>query len=128
MDAWVEAEVVQSEFPDERLKHRFGKLLSSLGKKIGDTIPTACVDWAATKAACRFFSNPRVDEGCILSGHFAALRVAFRRLPDRSLYSTTQNEFSFQRDRPEKIIQSHVTHTHKGGPVTVCGFLCIQVW
>ena len=62
MDVWVESEVSGCEFPDKRLSDRFGKLLSKLGQKIGDTIPTACQDWAATKAAYRFFSNPRVDE------------------------------------------------------------------
>lgn len=51
MDAWVESEVLNSEFPDQRLKRRFAELLTSLGTKIGDTIPSACVDWAATKAA-----------------------------------------------------------------------------
>ena len=62
MDVWVDSEVSECEFPDKRLKHRFGKLLSALSQKIGDTIPVACQDWAATKAAYRFFSNPRVDE------------------------------------------------------------------
>ena len=41
-------------------------------EKIGETLPMACQDWAATKAAYRFFSNPRVDESIILAGHFAA--------------------------------------------------------
>jgi hypothetical protein len=30
---------------------------------------------AATKAACRFFSNPRVSEAGILAGHFEAVRA-----------------------------------------------------
>lgn len=54
MDVWVESEVSSCEFPDRRLKDRFGELLSSVSQKIGDTIPTACQDWAATKAAYRF--------------------------------------------------------------------------
>jgi Transposase DNA-binding len=33
-----------------------------------------CQDWANTKAAYRFFSNERVDEDAILSGHFQATR------------------------------------------------------
>ena len=48
---------MKGEFPDQRLKGRFAKLLSTLGQKIGDTIPAAREDWAATKAAFRFFSN-----------------------------------------------------------------------
>jgi hypothetical protein len=44
MDVWVESEVSDCEFPDQRLAARFGKLLSTMGQKIGDTIPTACQD------------------------------------------------------------------------------------
>jgi hypothetical protein len=51
MDVWVEQEVEQCEFADQRLKTRLAKLLGELGRKIGDTLPTACQDWAATKAA-----------------------------------------------------------------------------
>jgi Transposase DNA-binding len=76
MDAWVEREVDGCEFPDQRLKTRLGKLLGDLGRRTGGTIPAACQDWAATKAAYRSFSNPRVDEGAILAGHFAAMRRA----------------------------------------------------
>ncbi|WP_236776375.1 transposase DNA-binding-containing protein [Agrobacterium radiobacter] len=39
---------------------------------MGGSIPFACQDWANTKAAYRFFSNPNVEEGDILHGHFAA--------------------------------------------------------
>ena len=63
MEVWVKSEVSECKFPDKRLSDRLVTLLSSLGEKIGDTIPTACRDWAATKAAYRFFSNPRI---CLL--------------------------------------------------------------
>src|SRR5206468_7664643 len=72
MDAWVDRELSDGSLPDRRLKERLGKLLRDLGRRIGGTLPAACQDWAATKAAYRFFSNPRVDEGVILAGHFAA--------------------------------------------------------
>jgi transposase len=111
MDAWVESEVVNSKFPDKRLKTRFAELLSSLGKKIGDTIPTACVDWAATEAAYRFLSNARVDENGILSGHFAATASRFSQTAGTVLVLRDTTEFSFQRDSPEKIGKLNVTHT-----------------
>ena len=103
MDAWVEREVEGCDFPDARLKARFGKLLCRLGKKIGAPLPAACQDWAATKAAYRFFSNPRVDESIILAGHFAATksRIAAAKGFILVLHDTT--EFSYQRDRPETI-------------------------
>ena len=75
MDVWVEHELAGCEFPDQRLKLRLGKVLSKVGQKIGETLPTACQDWAATKAAYRFFSNPRVNESIILTGHFAATKA-----------------------------------------------------
>ena len=50
MDVWVERELEGCHFPDLQLKTRIGKLISALSQKIGDTVPTACQDWAATKA------------------------------------------------------------------------------
>ena len=38
------------------------------------SIPLACQDWTNTKAAYRFLSNRRVDEGPMLAGHFLVTR------------------------------------------------------
>lgn len=125
MDAWVEREVEGCEFPDARLKTRFGKLLGRLGEKIGAALPAACQDWAATKAAYRFFSNPRVDEIMILAGHFAATksRIAAAKGPILILHDTT--EFSFQRNRPEIIGKTRLLPRRRIGskPITKCGLL-----
>jgi hypothetical protein len=67
MEGWVEREIEGCEFPDQRLKTRFATLLGQLSEKIGAALPTACQDWAATKAAYRFFDNARVDESIILA-------------------------------------------------------------
>jgi hypothetical protein len=107
------------------LKARFGKLLGQLGDKIGAVLPAACQDWAATKAAYRFFSNPRVNENLILAGHFAATksRMAAVKGPILILHDTT--EFSFQRDRPETIGKTRVLPSGRigGKPTTKCGLL-----
>jgi Transposase DNA-binding/Transposase DDE domain len=122
MDVWVEPELVGCEFPDLRLKARLGRLLGDLGRRIGGTVPAACQDWAATKAAYRFFSNPRVDEGVILAGHFAATAARVAATPGTILVLHDTTEFSFTRDTPEGIGPlsfvkgRHVTHT-------VCGVL-----
>jgi hypothetical protein len=122
MDVWVEGELDGCDFPDQRLKVRLGKVLSDLGRQIGATIPAACQDWAATKAAYRFFSNPRIDEGIILAGHFAATAARFAATPGTILVLHDTTEFSFTRDTPEGIGRlsfvkgRHVTHT-------VCGVL-----
>jgi hypothetical protein len=121
MDAWVEREL-GGDFPDQRLKARLGKLLGDLGRRIGGTVPMACQDWAATKAAYRFFSNPRVDEGIILAGHFAATAARFAETSGTVLVLHDTTEFSFRRDTPggigslSLIKGRHATHT-------VCGLL-----
>ncbi len=98
----------EREFPDKRLKARWGKVLSQLGQKIGETLPAACQVWAATKAAYRFFDNRRIDESLILAGHFAATksRMPAAKGPILILHDTT--EFSFQRERPEVISKTRV--------------------
>ena len=122
MDAWVGRELDQGDFPDRRLKARLGRVLADLGRRIGATVPMACQDWAATKAAYRFFSNPRVDEGIILAGHFAATRTRFAATAGPILVLHDTSEFSFRRERPEGIGQlslikgRHATHT-------LCGLL-----
>ncbi|MDA0836106.1 MAG: IS4 family transposase [Planctomycetota bacterium] len=124
MDVWVERELHGCNFPDERLKSRLGELLNQLGQKIGDTLPTACQDWAATKAAYRFFSNPRVNESIILAGHFEATRarIAAAKGPILILHDTT--EFSFQRDKPEAIGKTHrLSSRPQRSSYTVCGLL-----
>ena len=125
MDVWVQHELEGCSFPDQRLKSRLGKMLSGLGRRIGETLPAACQDWAATKAAYRFFSNPRVNESIILAGHFAAtkLRIAAAKGPILMLHDTT--EFSFQRERPDAIGKTRILPSGRlgGQPITKCGLL-----
>lgn len=122
MDVWVEHELDAGEFPDQRLKARLGKLLGDLGRKIGQTVPTACQDWAATKAAYRFFGNRRVDESIILAGHFAATKARFAKTlgPILVLHDTT--EFSFKRNCSGEIGRlTIIKGQHRA--YTVCGLL-----
>jgi hypothetical protein len=122
MDVWVDRELAGGAFPDRRLKARLGKLLGDLGERIGGTLPAACQDWAATKAAYRFLSNPRVDDGVILAGHFAATAARFAVTSGTILVLHDTTEFSFTRDTPDLVGSlsfvkgRHVTHT-------VCGLL-----
>lgn len=115
----MEQELDGCAFPDQRLKARLGKLLGDLGRRIGGTVPAACQDWAATRAAYRFFSNPRVGEGVILAGHFAATTARFAATPGTVLVLHDTTEFSFTRDTPDGIGQlsfvkgRHVKRTAK---------------
>lgn len=70
---------------------------------MGESIPYACQDWANTKAAYRFLGNERVDEGDILSGHFAATRKRYDASEGPILLLQDTTEFSFQRVDPGAI-------------------------
>jgi len=94
--SWAEEEVATSEFKDERLGKRFRNLLQQLTEGIGKSIPFACQDWANTKAAYRFFSNPRVSAEAILSGHFHSTRERVSLVDDRVLVLHDTTEISFK--------------------------------
>jgi hypothetical protein len=122
MDVWVGRELDRGAFPDRRLKARLGQILGDLGRKIGATLPAACQDWAATKAAYRFFSYPRVDEGVILAGYFAATRARFAAATGPILVLHDTTEFSFTRDNPEAIGRISTLKTQHAY-YTICGLL-----
>jgi Transposase DNA-binding len=96
--SWIEEEMEGCEFRDERLARRARIIIERLAGRIGGSIPAACRDWAATKAAYRFFSNESVSEADILGGHFAATRerIAAHDGPVLILHDTT--EFIYKRE------------------------------
>ncbi|MGH8664615.1 MAG: IS4/Tn5 family transposase DNA-binding protein, partial [Burkholderiales bacterium] len=97
-NTWIDRELVDTEFCDERLGKRFRSLLQRLAASPGQGIPLACQDWANTKAAYRFLDNRRVSETEILAGHFEATRerAAATDGPILVLHDTT--EFSYKRE------------------------------
>src|SRR5262249_22517213 len=128
MTSWIDEELVGCEFRDARLVKRFKTLVEQLSQAIGETIPMACQDWASTKAAYRFFSNERVDEQEILSGHFQASRDRFNTTDGLVLVLHDTTTFSFQRDEPGEIGATFKVNSgkDKAGRLrqhTVCGIL-----
>ena len=91
-------------------------------------MPAACQDWAATKAAYRFFSNPRVDEGVILAGHFAATTARFAATPGPILVLHDTTEFSFTRDNPEAIGQLSLAQGPARHLTPSAGCSCTPAW
>ena len=127
-ESWVDEELAGSRFRDARLGQRLRTLMTQLAGAVGSPIPMACQDWASTKAAYRFLSNPDVSEREILDGHFqaTALRVAAVEGPVLVLQDTT--EFSFRRNRPEAIGAIGYSPSRRGEDGrfrlhTVCGLL-----
>jgi len=100
---WTDAEIDESAFKDARLGRRFSELIRQVGDRMGESIPYACQDWASTKAAYRFLANDRVEEGEILSGHFAATRDRFWRTDGPVLLIQDTTEFIYKRERPRDV-------------------------
>jgi len=96
---------------------------------IGESVPSACQDWANTKAAYRFFSNKNVSEEHIMDGHFQATRGRLSQTKRTILMLHDTCEFSFQRDQdsitePEPLIAlrqlDEHTELHQGtAPKTI---------
>jgi Transposase DNA-binding len=125
---WSDHEVDETAFKDARLGRRFGDLLRRLGDAMGSSIPFACQDWANTKAAYRFFSNAKVEEGDILSGHFAATRTRYDACDGPVLLLQDTTEFTYQRRSPHAVgfTKSVNSGRDKEGRLrhhTLCGIL-----
>jgi hypothetical protein len=125
---WIDREVAACEFADVRLGRRFRDLLEQLGEAVGESIPMACQDWANTKAAYRFFSNERVSEADILSGHFQATHDRFATSGSLVMVLHDTTEFSYPRVRPElvgftKAINSGHDKAGRLRTHTVCGVM-----
>ncbi len=128
MISWLDDELAECRFADVRLGKRFRTLLDRLSKELGETIPMACQGWASAKAAYRFFSNQRVSEREILSGHFQATRARFRVTEGWILVLHDTTEFSFRREDPLAIGFTNRVNSGKGPAGrfrmhTVCGLL-----
>jgi Transposase DNA-binding len=128
----VEAEVTGLQLRDQRLERRLRRLMEAMAATPGQPLPVACGDWAATKAAYRFFDNPKISESGMMAGHFASTALRFAQHASNSeepvliLQDTT--EFLFKRAAPEKIGFTKTInggHYKAGQPnrLTLCGLL-----
>jgi len=70
MEGWVSTEIGNVDFNDKRLKDRLILLTKQLSSKPTASIPEACEGWADTKAAYRFFDNPKVTPDKIRDIHY----------------------------------------------------------
>jgi hypothetical protein len=133
--SWVERELAGCRFRDNRLGQRLRKLLTHMAGAIGGSLPLACQDWANTKAAYRFLSNPKVSEHEILHGHFQATRTRFAAVGGPILVIQDTTELSYERAQPGRIGATRRVNSgrDKAGRLrmhTVCGLLmhsCLAV-
>lgn len=118
---WLDDELAGCEFGDQRLGKRLRKLLGQIGGAMGESIPLACEDWANTKAAYRFFSNERVNEGEILAGHFQATRNRAAIAANGSSSSTTpQSSASRGKIRSRSASRGKFTAANTRNVARVC--------
>lgn len=125
---WIDHELAGSEFRDARLTKRFRKLFEQLSDGTGESIPLVCQDWANTKAAYRFLSNPRVSESDILAGHFQSTRERFAATDVTVLILHDTTEFTYHREDIQSVGIVKRTPVRKrldGSPqhYVVCGIL-----
>jgi hypothetical protein len=106
---WIETELAACPLPDQRLRQRLQQLLQQFSSGLGESIPFACQDWANTKAAYRFLSNPKVNEEAILAGHFAATQTRFAATDTPILILHDTTEFTFARKNPAAIGIVHLS-------------------
>ena len=69
---WAEAEFAQAPLGDQRLVERCCQLGRAFYARPQASLPQACGSRARTKAAYRFFDNPRVTMSAILQSHYQA--------------------------------------------------------
>jgi hypothetical protein len=102
-DHWSVQEIDETAFKDVRLGRRCAELVKRLSAGMGGSIPFACQDWASTKAAYRFLSNPKVEEADILRGHFLATRQRYDACGGPVLLLQDTTEFTYQRRDPGAV-------------------------
>jgi hypothetical protein len=127
-DSWLDDELAECAFADERLGQRLRKLLKRMEGAMGESLPLACQDWANTKAAYRFLANGRVSEAEILRGHFQATRSRCAASDDLILVLHDTMEFSYQRKRADAVgltcrVNSGKDKAGRFRMHTVCGLL-----
>lgn len=102
-NGWLAGELGGSTLPDQRLARRLLHIAGRMSASPGQPLPLACQDWAATKAAYRFFDNDRVTEQGVLAGHFAATKSRVSAATGTILVLQDTTEFIYKRNAPEKI-------------------------
>jgi len=86
--SWATEEFSKIRLKDKRLDQRCQKLASVLEQQSTQPINQACEDWADTKAAYRFFDNPKISPDEILTPHY---RRTVNRMKSQALVLAVQD-------------------------------------
>lgn len=137
METWAQQEVGQADLGDRRLTKRLVRLVSDLSQQPQASVPQACGDWAATKAAYRFWDHEQVTPEAIRAAHRES---TVQRLAGQetvlAIQDTTALSLSAHRamtglgpidshQTPGLLVHSVLAVTAQGVPL---GLLHQQVW
>ena len=112
---WSALELRHVDLGDLRLNRRLVKLVDDLSRCPEASVPQASGDWAATKAAYRFWDNPRVDPDSIRAAHCDSTleRISGRQnSPLLAIQDTTSFDFT---DHPATTGLGYLTHRKRSG-------------
>jgi hypothetical protein len=112
--SWIDEELKSCQFSDARLGKRLCRLMRQLSERMGNSVPTACQDWASTKAAYRFFSNPNLSEAEILLGHFGSTQSRFEQTDGPILVLHDTTEITYKRKDPAEVGYTRKCANRKG--------------
>jgi len=87
-DSWADVEFGHADFGDARRTQRLIQLAEQRGAAPNASIPQACGDVAATKAAYRFYDNDAVTEEAILGSH---QKATWERMAQESVVLAVQD-------------------------------------
>src|SRR3972149_8373808 len=86
--SWVTEEFSKMNLKDKRLNQRCQTIAGALEQQPSEPINQACEDWADTKAAYRFFDNPKVSPAQILAPH---TKRTVKRMKSQALVLAVQD-------------------------------------
>ncbi|HLP86994.1 MAG TPA: IS4 family transposase [Nostocaceae cyanobacterium] len=72
MESWAAKELETADLGDARRKKRFIRIVEDLAAKPSSSVPQACGNIAATKAAYNFWKSPYIQASDIRNGHVAS--------------------------------------------------------
>ena len=98
--SWATEEFSKVRLKDKRLNQRCQKVAEALEQQSTETINQACEDWADTKAAYRFFDNPKVSPDQILAPHY---QRTVKRMKSHPLVLAVQDT-SFSLAQPARAV------------------------
>ncbi len=100
MVGWAEETVGKVELGDKRLNERLVALVEAFAERPASSIPEACQDWAATRAAYQFFDNEKVEAEMIIA---SAAQATISRCQGQRVVLAVQDSSSLDYTRQTKI-------------------------